>query len=154
MRRQEHSMDTVFALTLFALFAVSSMLLILLGTRVYGRIAGKMKDVDAPVILSYLTEKLRRYDSEEQIRLLDGNRLLLQEEGENGTYVTWIYTEDGYLKESLLAEGKEPVENAGTVIGAVRDFAVSFSSDQLIQLSVTDGNGDTGERWYYMEGTP
>lgn len=148
MGRERHSMDMVFALVLFAVFAISSMLLVLLGAGVYGRVAQGMNKVDTPVMLSYITEKLRCSEGKEAVTVLDGSRLLLQEETESGSYVTWIYVEDGYLKETFMPEGREPVENAGSVIGAVQEFEIREVTERMLEISVTDDTGASQVRYY------
>lgn len=139
LKQKRHSIDTVFALVLFAVFTVSAVLLVLLGAKIYGRIGAQLNKMDSTVILSYVTEKLR--SSEAEIELQDADTLLLGENLEGKSYNTWIYVEDGYLKEILLPEGKLPIENAGNKIAPVRDFKVSFVTEELLQISVTDGFG-------------
>lgn len=144
-KQKHHSVDALFALVLFAVFAVSAMLLVLLGAGVYGRIGEKMNKMDAPMVLAYVTEKLRSSEGE---ALEDGQTLLLKETIEGETYVTWLYVEDGYLKESLMPEGKQPVENAGTPIAPVQEFQVEKVTDTLLRITVTDDFGAYQERYY------
>lgn len=145
-RHKKHSIDTAFALVLFAVFAVCAMLLVLLGAGIYGRIGEKMNKMDAPVILSYVTEKLRSCEFTPVIEA--DQKLLLKETIEEGDYITWIYEEDGYLKEMLLPEGKSPIQNAGNKIAPIEAFGVEMASDKLLRITVTDDFGKSQVRYY------
>ena len=147
MKRRNHTIDGAFALALFAVFAVCAMLLVLLGARVYGKIASNVNEMDAPMVLSYVTEKLRSSDAS-AVLVGEGGELLLQKETASGSYVTWIYVEDGYLKETLMPEGKEPIPNAGTVVAPVQKISAEMTAEMLLEISVTDFNGDSLVRYF------
>lgn len=150
MKRQRHSIDLVFALVLFAGFAVCAMLLVLLGARIYSRTAQTMNTVDTPVFLSYLTEKLRSSDSAEAVSVGEDGSLRIEQELEEGVYVTWIYVEDGSLKETLMPQGQPPLAGAGTVIGQISTFRPEFLSENLLKIEVMDQLGKTGCRYYHF----
>ena len=141
VRQKTHVMDEAFTLLLFAVFAVCAMLLVLLGAGVYSRVASGMNEMDAPVILSYVTEKLRGCGIWEQISLGENGELFLKEKIEDQDYVTWIYVEDECLREALLPEGRNPIEGAGTRIAPVLDFKVEMMSKGVLQISVKDQSG-------------
>lgn len=150
-----HSIDTVFALILFSVFGLCSVLLVLLGAGIYGRSAEEMNRIDTPVILSYLTEKLRSCGQQDGIVLeqtgTGQDRMLLSEHDAKGEYVTWIYVENGSLKEALMPKGREPIENGGNEIARVQLFEVGELPGGLLEMKVTDGAGQTGFRYYKLE---
>lgn len=146
LKQKKHSIETVFALVLFAVFTVSAVLLVLLGANIYGRIGAQLNKMDSTVILSYVTEKLR--NCEQEITVKDTDKLLLREDQEGKEYCTWIYVEDGYLKETLMPEGKTPIQNAGNKIALIRNFEVIFSSEDLLKIMVTDDFGDDQIRYF------
>lgn len=146
LKQKKHSIETVFALVLFAVFTVSAVLLVLLGANIYGRIGAQLNKMDSTVILSYVTEKLR--NCEQEITVKDTDKLLLREEQEGKEYCTWIYVEDGYLKETLMPEGKTPIQNAGNKIAPIQNFEVIFSSEDLLKIMVTDDFGDDQIRYF------
>lgn len=150
MEKQQHSMDLVFALILFACFAVCSMLLVLLGAKIYSKEAQKLNTVDTPVILSYLTEKLRRSGGASAVFVGEDGSLQIREKRETGDYVTWIYVEDGSLKETLTEPDAAPIANIGNVIGEVEQFEVRREADRRIEIEVTDGQGQAGSRTYWL----
>lgn len=148
MRQERHSMDTVFALLLFAVFAVSSILLILAGIKVYGHAADQMRQTDTPVMLSYLTEKLRGSEGGSRVSLDGTDSLLIAETLDGKEYVTWIYVEEGALKECLMPQGRVPVVHAGTVIGKVQQFQIKQTEEGLLEIRITDEDGQAGIRYY------
>ena len=72
MGRYRHSMDVIFAWLLFAVFAASSVLLVLLGVRIYAGAASGLNQTDSTVLLSYLTEKLRTCPDRDAVLLAGG----------------------------------------------------------------------------------
>ena len=60
MKKKAHSIDMLFMLILFSVFAVMSVLLILIGSNVYGKIADNQEvNGNSRKILSYVTNKDR-----------------------------------------------------------------------------------------------
>lgn len=148
MGKKEHSIDMAFVLVVFAVFAVCSMLLVLLGAGVYGRIGEKANQMDGNTILSYVTEKLRGCGSRGSITLEGEGAILLEADTEAGGYVTWLYVEDGVLKEALLEQGKEPLPNTGARIAELQSFQTEEEAPGLLKISVTDKQGETGIRYF------
>lgn len=139
-RSEEHTLDILFALILFAVFTICAVLLVLLGARIYGRIGADTNKMDAPVILSYLTEKLRSCETAEQI-LAEEDQLGILEMIEGKEYVTWIYKEEGYLKETLCSREQEIVQNSGTKIAPIRQFSVQWTEEDFLEFCVEDDQG-------------
>lgn len=151
MKHRNHVIDGAFALALFGLFAVCAMLLILLGARVYEKVSSNMNKMDAPVILSYVTEKLRSCNDISEVSLgSDGHQLVLKEDTLIGDYAAWIYVEDGYLKEALIQEGWEPVANAGNVIAPVQEFSVNVTEQTMLKIQVKDAEGKLQIRYHSL----
>lgn len=153
MERYRHSIDTVFAWLLFAVFAVSAVLLVLLGARIYAKAAADMNTVDTPVILSYLTEKLRGCAGSEAVLEAEDDRLVLKARDLEGEYATWIYVEDGCLKETLMPVGREPIAGAGSIIARVQEFSVEEDGRGMLLFQVTDDEGQQGSRYYRLPGS-
>ena len=153
MTHRNHVIDGAFALALFGIFAVCAMLLILLGARVYEKVSSNMNKMDAPVILSYVTEKLRSCNDVSEVALeADGHQLILKEDTLNGDYETWIYVEDGCLKEALIQEGREPIANAGNVIAPVQEFLVNMTTQKMLMIQVKDAEGNLQIRYFNLTG--
>ena len=82
-----HSVDFLFPLSLFGIFAVCALFLIVIGAGVYERLEKNMEDTYAvSTAFSYVTEKLRQHDARGQISLItvDGSTALLLTDDING----------------------------------------------------------------------
>ena len=87
MRRrqfQSHTVDFLFTLSLFCVFAVCAFLVVSMGVKVYRSTARYLEDTySARTALSYVAEKIRQHDAEGQTALtqLEGrNAILLTDE--------------------------------------------------------------------------
>ena len=91
-RFQSHTVDLLFTLSLFCVFAVCAFLVITMGVRVYRSTTQYLEDTySARTALSYVAEKIRQHDAEGQVALtqLDGrNAILLTDEIEGSLYET------------------------------------------------------------------
>ena len=98
-RFQSHTVDLLFTLSLFCVFAVCAFLVITMGVRVYRSTAQYLEDTySARTALSYVAEKIRQHDAEGQVALtqLEGrNAILLTDEIEGSLYETYLYLRAG-----------------------------------------------------------
>lgn len=134
--------DILFVLTLFCLFAISSILLIILGANVYKKTIENMDShFNTSTSVSYLTEKIRQSDVTNG--LLSGSfngqdALILEEEYNEVAYCTYIYSYDGYLKELFIIKDSPFDPSAGQNIIAVNDFKIDPLSDDLYKIIIID----------------
>lgn len=62
-------------------------------------------------------------------------------EGER--YETWIYVEDGYLREVLLLQGAEVSPGIGQKIMPLSELVLELGPEGLLRICVTDQTGET-----------
>ena len=127
-----HTIDILFPLLFILLFCFCALLVVLQGARIYERTAeGLQENYTVRTAVSYLQEKGR------QVLVIDS-----RVEGE--LYATYIYQEEGRLKELFtrkedftgLAGGQELVE--------LDTFAVERPEENLLQFDVSaDGQEET-----------
>ncbi len=112
--RQEHSIENVFIFVLLGVFAVFSMVMVLLGVRAY-RSMGERADENniTRLLSSYVRSMVRSEDGLADIRvesgsengIADGSDVLVFEEDFDGdVYLTRIYVYDGFLREWFSEE--------------------------------------------------
>lgn len=139
-----HTVDLLFTLTLFCLFAASALILVRIGAAVYGNTADALtQNFGLRTSLSYVAEKVRQNDTAGGVRLgeLEGRDALVLEQEENGVRLTtWIYYDDGALKELYVAEGTTPAASMGQRIAELRDFEIR-EKDGLFTFTCTDEKG-------------
>lgn len=145
--QQEHTVDTLFILALFVVFAATSFLVVFIGAKQYQSIATRMdENYDARGATSYLTEKLRQNDSSNAVALLsiEGQTVLaLTNSINDSAYTTYIYTYDGSLREFYAASGTDFSLPDGQVILDASDFSAEFVSATRLKITVTDPYGSS-----------
>ncbi len=139
-----HTIDTLFVITLFCIFAMCSILIIAVGAGVYKKtITNWEEHFTTGTSISYLTEKVRQSDASGSVFAgnYDGNdALVIKQVFNDEAYYTYIYLYDGYLKELFAKEDAEVIPEAGENIFEIKDFRVYEASD-LITMTITDNYG-------------
>ena len=142
--RNPHSVNTVFILVVFSLFAVFSLFLILIGAHVYKGIVSDM-DTGGQVraSLSYVANKVRAAGSgEAELQTIDNQTVLvLSSKTEGASYKTYIYEYNGYLMELFTRAENGFTQGAGDKITPVSGFSMAESGRELT-LSV-NGKGQS-----------
>lgn len=144
-KKPTHSVETIFVLMLFALFALSAILLTGTGAGVYKSIVLHMNsNNDFRTAVSYITNKIHRNDIEASICISNNGEsdcIMLIEEIDNIPYCTYLYCEDGYLKEYFARLGQEFPASGGTDILKVRSFHVEKTDSRFLTITiVTEDN--------------
>lgn len=142
-----HSVDALFVITLFCVFAVCSSLLIALGANIYKTtIDSTDRHYTLHTASAFVVEKVHQHDSVDFIDICsfgDGNALKLKEEYGDKTYFNYIYSYNGFMRELLVPDGNNPSPEAGSKILEVSSFNVKLDDDHnLISLSITGINND------------
>ena len=130
MKKKAHSIDILFMLVLFSIFAIMSVLLILIGSNVYGKITTSQEiSGNNRNMLAYITNKVRACQVENGVFIeeKDGTQVLviLSSEGED-VYETLIYEDNGKLKEATIAAGDDYTLDFGDVLAEVSDFEIKL----------------------------
>ena len=125
---RKHSTDILFVLLLFLVFTSSALAVILLGAKVYQNTASRMEsNYTVRTALAYVTEKIRHADESGAISPgeLDGlPALILSQEIEGTSYRTYLYFQDGALKELLTEASREVTPEQGTAIVSLAGFSI------------------------------
>lgn len=144
MKKKAHSIDMLFMLILFSVFAVMSVLLIIIGSNVYGKIADTQEENSSSRnILSYVTNKVRtsRVNNGVYIEEKDGTPVLviIDSDDEYG-YKTLIFEKNGKLKEATILTEYEYNLEFGDILSEVSEFKFDIDSDTgILTLTVNCG---------------
>ena len=145
--RHRHMIDFLFPVTLFFLFAICALTIILLAADVYrSSVSNSARNDTARTCLSYVSEKLHQNDAGACVSLgaFDGcEALILKEEHGEDTYYTYIYFHNGELKELFMKEGTQAEASSGQTILTIKEFSIEQLSDQLFRFQCTDVEGRT-----------
>ena len=94
-----HMIDLLFVLSLFCVFAVSSVVLILFGADIYNKTVSSMNNNYASrTSVAYITEKVRQSDIYDSVRIDDSlgyKRLLMARKINGMEYATSLYEYNG-----------------------------------------------------------
>lgn len=148
MKKKAHSIDVIFMLVLFSIFAIMSVLLILIGSNVYGKITTSQEiNGNNRTILSYITNKVRACQNDGGVYLeeKDGVQVLVIVSSEgDAAYETLIFENNGKLKEATIVVGDEYNLDFGDTLTEISEFSLKLNSVTGM-LNVTVGTmGETG----------
>lgn len=153
----KHTVDMLFVLTLFAVFAVSASLLIAFGAGIYKSTIDSMdRHYNVSTASAFIAEKLHQHDESGYVRIRDfgdGDALVLFETYGEETYCNYIYVYDGYLKELFTAADVTLSPEAGENILPVQEFAVKLNSEGLVSVDIKDESGRTVRTSVYIRST-
>ncbi|NCC67511.1 MAG: DUF4860 domain-containing protein [Clostridia bacterium] len=142
---KSHSVDAVFVLSLFCVFAAAILLTLLLGVRSHSAMKTSAdRAYYSRTAISYITEKLRHGDAENSVeisRFSDDSSLVLREYFNGTEYTTTIYLCDGQVRELFCESGLDLPPEAGSAI--IEGQALSFEKvgESLVKVSYTDPQG-------------
>ena len=143
---RKHSTDILFVLLLFLVFTSSALAVILLGAKVYQNTASRMEsNYTVRTALAYVTEKIRHADESGAISPgeLDGlPALILSQKIEGTSYRTYLYFQDGALKELLTEASREVTPEQGTAIVSLAGFSIEKTEDGFYSVRAEDANGE------------
>ncbi len=144
-RTGRHTVDILFILTLFGAFIVSALLIVVLGAHVYqNTVAQAEKGFSTRTSLAYVTEKIRQHDEDGSVSIteIEGHQVLcLSQKYGDTSYDTYLYYDNGYLKELTVDDFYTPSLTEGQDIIAVTDFEMQRVNDALYSFRITDADG-------------
>jgi hypothetical protein len=147
-KRKQHTIDFIFPISLFFVFASSALVVLLLAANIYQNTTETTQShFETETALAYITEKIHQSDADgaDSIYLdtFDGCQALVMEENYGDIrYKTYIYEDDGYLRELFAQDGIELNADTGTKIMEVSSFEMETVSDGLYRFTCTSQDGD------------
>lgn len=143
--QRNHMIDFLFPVALFFVFAVSALTVILLATNIYRSTTEHSSlNYTAGTSLSYITEKIHQGDEGGNISIgtFDGNdALVIEQEYNDEIYYTYIYEDEGALKELFVKAGVDVNASAGKTILPVKSFTVKEIGEQAFSFTCVDDDG-------------
>ena len=141
-----HMIDILFVLSLFCVFAVSSVLLILFGADIYKKTVQQMdSNYTSRTSIAYITEKIRQSDTENAINIVsqDGTQILMLTNIINGIpYATSLYEYDGYLYELFARTDLELPLDAGQPVMELHSLTFSLLEPNILEITFTDASNE------------
>ncbi len=140
--RRRHSIELVFILSLFLLFAISSITAILFGISIYSHTFSSMnRGYSSRTFTAYITEKIRQSDAAGSLYIDDSDdyeRLVLTQTINGEVYSTSLYEYDGFLYELFSKADIKLSPDAGQKILPLSELDFEFASPTLLRVRYTD----------------
>lgn len=134
-------------LAVIGVFAISALVLLNVGVRVYRNIALNNLDIfELRTSLSFVATKIHQSDGAGQVYLdtKDGATVLVMEEEWDGiSYETILYHYDGTLYELYQEKGTEYELSDGMEVLSIAVFSFFEPKPHMIQLTAGNSAGDT-----------
>lgn len=143
--RNTHSFETVFVLSIFCLFAVCSLFLVLIGANTYRGIVEKIdSNNETRASLSYVANKVHAADSgETSLQTIDGRQVLvITSNFSSSDYRTYIYEYEGSIMELFTSAQNSFTPGDGDRITKISEFKMTQTGKRL-NLSATGENRRT-----------
>ncbi len=148
------TVDTVFVLVLFCVFAVAVLMVLFAGTGAYQDIADRMERQYAErTCLSYLDAKVRHYDETGMVSAENFggcDALVLYEDIEGVRYKTLIYCYDGYVREIFFEDGLQFLPEDGEIVVPAKELSVELAADDLLRLVCVSADDNREELLIYL----
>jgi hypothetical protein len=140
MGNKKHAVNLIFTVTLLGVFALSAIMVAVMGAQVYQRGAAKMQaNFDTRTSLVYISEKLRQNPDEAFRResVEGSDALVLTQSYDGNVYESWIYVHDGKLYEVMVAAGTSVKPGDGQRIMSLNSIDIDIE-DTLLTITVVD----------------
>ncbi len=149
------SSEIIFVLGLFGFYTLCALFLTILGAKVYQQnVENTEFNYTFRTTVLYITEKVRQGEIEGGVEVgatAQSDALVVSKDYDGTTYKTWIYVEDGYLKEVLLSDDMEVQHNIGQKIIPLSRIDISFIDDNLLAIDISDIEGNKFSSNIYLE---
>ena len=140
-KSSEHTIDALFVITLFLVFAISVVSLTGTGAGVYQSVVNKMSgNYSARTSFSYIYNKVHQSDVDGLVSVstyAGSDALVISDEIDNITYCTYLYEYEGKVKELFTRYGQDLDPAFGTDILDVKSFKITKVTDSLYRFDIT-----------------
>ncbi len=148
-KRDRSIVDVIFMITVFGVFMLSALFVVLFGARIYKKTAHDMSvNFSSRTSLAYVTEKLHQHDRKNGIEIIkdsSGPVIKMNQFVNSDEYCTYLYEHEGYLKELTVRGDVGLVRNAGKNILKLNSFESTKISDSLYRFNIEDDEGNATE---------
>lgn len=143
-KQKKHTVDILFVLILFGVFAISALMLVIMGSSVYNKTVISMEDnYRDRTSVAYIAEKFRQNDSLNSITVTtinENSSFVFSEEIGDELYQTYLYIHDGYLKELFIKEGISLPLEAGNIILEASSLEIVQLDNQSFRCTIKEEN--------------
>ena len=143
--RSRHVIDLIFPISLFFVFAVSALSVLILAGNIYASTSSRLRVNDENrTALSYIAEKMRQNDrgGAIDITFIDGTNCLAMSAVYNEvSCTTYIYEYDGMLKKLFINDGIPVSLKSGRDIMELASLSMDELDDHIFHFTAVDSQG-------------
>ncbi len=140
VKKQNHTVDTVFIITIFLVFVMSTFFVLATGANIYKNISGRIdKRFNETTSLSYISNKVLSYNERGKVyisKLDDIQALTLEQSISGEKYVTMLYYYNGKLMEITCKKAEIFAKGDGADILDISGLEFEYISDNLLKITV------------------
>lgn len=140
--KQTHTADILLPVSLYFVFAVSALAVLLLAANIYRQTTeNSSMNYTAQTTLAYLTEKVHQNDTKNAVTIgtFDNHEALILRQTCNAVdYVTYIYVHEGNLMELFTKSGTSLSAEDGHSILPLETLSMCFYDSNTLFFSCTD----------------
>jgi len=144
-KRDKSIVDALFLLALFGVFLICALFIVLFGAKIYKNTVKSSEDsFFSRTCTTYITEKIRQNDNSKGIIISENNGqavIELTKTVNDKDYVTYIFVDDGYLKEYTTSAGNDYNADTATRIIELKSMDVIKCSDSLYDFYMVNKDG-------------
>jgi hypothetical protein len=144
-RLKQHNTDVLLVVLLLFVYIGCTLLLCVLGANSYGQtVAALQEGYNQRSGVQYIAQKVHQGDIGGGIRVDEYNgsdALVLVEQTTGKAYETWIFIQDGYLCEELIAAGGGIIPEQAQRIMPLRELTASLDERMLLSIAVVTDTG-------------
>lgn len=153
-KRDKSIVDALFLLALFGVFLICALFVVLFGAKIYkNTVQGSESSFKERTCYTYITEKIRQNDNTNGIIIgtEDGKTVVtLTKTANDNDYVTYLYCDEGQLKEYTTSAGNAFNKSAGTRILDLDSLSAEKCNDNLYRFTLA---GDDISTSFYVSVT-
>lgn len=156
MKKRESKITGLLVLTVFALFALCILMVLLTGAKGYEALVGRgEKTYEYRTVAQYLATRVRQSDAVDGIAVEDFggcSALELWQEIDGEAYVTRIYCHDGFLRELFTARSGSFSPEDGEKLVALAELTFEKTENLLSARFMTAAGEEESLVWYLRSG--
>jgi len=142
-----HIVDLFFAVTLFGVFAISAIMVVFMGIKIYETTVNDMsRNFTSRTAVSYIREKLRQSDMEGSVSIetVDGlTTIVIQSVNDDNIRKVYINSYAGYLREATVYSAQIPTRDNFVKLMELQSFTVRQVATGIYYVTVVDTKGET-----------
>ena len=153
MQKKKHFIDILFIILLIGIFALSSVMLTILGVKAYRSSAADDFAESTNTAALFFAQKIRQCEDKSTIKtekLRDTRALTMETDSEKGAIKTWLFVYDGYLRELTSINSMSASPEFGQQILPMKAVDFIIKSNGLLQVTLTEKDNSTSDIKLYL----